>query len=159
MATTGMRCSTCGGELAGRSICPTCGTLVALERTIGHARQRAQSLFSDGLARVPRRLQTHHFLWLCALTPLVIVPPIVSLVSSIALMGRTDQRQRNPDLEWIATISMLNLMLSGLVLYRFHFSATEFLTYGYRSLWDLLHGVMPHVPKPTPNLIPVQQPT
>lgn len=108
----------------------------------------------QGAARMPRRLQTHHLLWLCALVPLAIVPPLLSLVASIALMGRSGQRA--DDLEWITTVSTLNILLSALVLYRFHFSPGELLGFLANGLLGHLLDLVPSTPRgPPAELTPV----
>ncbi len=152
MAVT--RCTTCGSQLATRGVCQNCGTLVGVELAVARARQRVHGIAMLGAARVPRRLQTHHLLWLCALIPLAIVPPVLSLVASIALMGRGGQR--TSDLEWIATVSMLNILLSGLILYRFHFSPGELFAYLANGLLGQLWELVPPAPRrPPAQLMPV----
>jgi hypothetical protein len=104
-------------------------------------------------ARVPRRLKTHHLLWLCALIPLAIIPPLLSLAASVALMGRRSQRAGEDNLEWIATVSMLNILLSGLILYRFHFSPSELFAYLANGLLGEFLDLVPLTPRRPPALL------
>jgi len=152
------RCTTCGSQLAAYGICPHCGSLIGVENVIRRVRGRLDALIETGAKRLPRRLSTLQFLWICALIPLVIVPPILSLLAAVTLMGRPRAARWDNQLEWIVTLSAINLLLSGLVLYRFHFSLGELGAYLRSGLFPLLLDMLPtapSAPQPPGQAMPV----
>jgi len=150
-------CSTCGTALSGRSICPRCGTLVGAEVAIASATARARSLIENQVARLGPFGPTQ-FLWVAAFTPIVMAPPIVSLVLSVGSMRRADRTARSANYEWIAIISLLNIILSGIVLYKFHFSPAELLDYALNLARSWIGHILPalpgHGPAP-PRIVPI----
>lgn len=142
-------CPTCGAVLDGRSICRRCGTLVALEFGVANIQGKAKSFLAARLAALPQRFRPHHFLWACAVMPLFIVPPLVSLVSSIASLRRPERNAAANDYEWIAIVSAINVILSGLVLYKFHFSVADVIDHIGDYLSAILHPVLPFIPDHT----------
>lgn len=153
------RCSTCGSELGGRSICPRCGTLVGVEMSLARLQSKGRALFDARIASIPQRLRPHHFLWACALMPVVMLPPLFSLMSAFVSMRRSqDGAGQDVSYEWIALISVLNIILSALILYKFHFSPAELASaIGglIRSGLQTLFNFIPHPASPTsPRLIP-----
>ena len=150
-------CSTCGADLGGRSICPRCGTLVAAEAGLARIQIKAKSFLDARLSALPTPGPAH-FLWICAFLPIVIAPPLVSLVISIASMRRRGEIVAKTNFEWIAIISAINLVLSGLILYKYHFSLPELSVYFAELLkdwlgkfWNILPGTRP----PSPRVIPI----
>jgi hypothetical protein len=149
------RCITCGAELHGRSICRSCGSLVGLETAITHVGRQVVRHVSTVRALAPTRLTLHHLLWVCASIPLLVGPALVSLCLSVLWMRSTRTRSYPNDLEWIATVAMLNLLLSGIILYRYQVSLTDFFAFLLHALrsWHLLP--FPPMPAETPSLTPV----
>jgi hypothetical protein len=130
-------CPTCGAGLGGKSICYRCGTLAGIESRVQKAKQSIAAFVQDRSSVLPRRFQAHHFLWLCAIVPLLIVPAAVSLVYALRSMRR-ENRSINADFEWIAIVAAINLVISGLLLYQFYFLINDFYTQGPENLRDLL---------------------
>lgn len=149
-------CSTCGTELGGRSICPRCGTLVGAEAALARIQTRAKNLIDNRLAALPA-FGPAHFLWVCAFIPIVMAPPLVSLGIAIASMRRRSGTIPAVDFEWIAIISAINVVLSGLILYKFHFSPSELSGYfinfakdWFGHFWNILPGAKPTPPRIIP---------
>ena len=148
-------CPTCGTALSGRSICPRCGTLVAAELVVSSAAAKARALIDNRIARLGT-FGPAQFLWVAAFTPIVIAPPLVSLAISVGAMRRGERSAAN--YEWIAIISLLNIVLSGIVLYKFHFSPAELLGYALDLLRSGLHKILPALPgsgAPPPRIVPI----
>src|SRR4051812_23286953 len=120
-----MNCPTCGADLNGRSICARCGTLAGAEFALSRIQSHARS-FVDAKLFVLSRLMAQHFLWACALMPIFVLPPLVSLTYAVILMRRSREASTS-NLEWLAIVSAVNLVVTGLILYKFHFSP-----------WDLM---------------------
>src|SRR4051812_44731579 len=129
-----LRCTTCGVPLEGRSICPSCGTLVGAELALAKFQMRAQTWIDSTLSALPRTFSAHHFLWACAVMPIFLIPPAVSLVAAVSSLRRTPTGQAS-HVEWLAMISALNIVLSLLILYKFHFSPTELFSYVSQFFW------------------------
>jgi len=151
------RCTTCGFEVGERLVCPNCGTLVAAERRLARMSATAQAYASQKLDALPRRITINHFLWACALMPVFVLPPAVSLAYALSSMRRpADSTKTN--CEWLAIISILNIALSLLLLYRLHFSPVEvalFIGGFVRALFrDVLHLLPGQGQPPQPRLIP-----
>ena len=149
-------CPTCGTDLGDRSICPRCGTLVGVEATMARVKFKAKDLINRRLAAIPA-FGPAHFLWVGAVIPVVIVPPLVSLVISVASMLRRGPIATSANFEWIAIASAINIVLSGLILYKFHFSPAELSGYfeGFvrdvlGRLWNSLPGSRPAAPRVIP---------
>ena len=132
------QCPTCGGNLSGRAICPRCGTLVAAEMRLARVQLRIRGFVDGHLAAFPKRIRPHHFLWACAIMPVFILPPLVSLVAAIRSLRRSGDALAEVNFEWIAIISALNIILSGIILYKFHFSPVEIAT----SLGDFFRSLV-----------------
>lgn len=150
-------CSTCGADLGGRSICPRCGTLVAAEAALARFQIKTKSFIDARVSAIPT-LGPTHFLWICAFVPIVIAPPLVSLVISITSMRRRGGDVAKTNFEWIAIISAINLVLSGLILYKYHFSPAELSGYAGGLLKDWLGKfwhILPGPPPSSPRVIPI----
>jgi len=150
-------CSTCGTALGGRSICPRCGTLVGAEIAVASAAAKARSLIESKIARLGP-FGPMQFLWVAAFTPIVIAPPLVSLAIAIGSMRRGERSAATANYEWIAIISLLNIILSGIVLYKFHFSPTELLGYALDLLRSWLGKIVPMLPgqgPAPPRIVPI----
>lgn len=149
-------CPTCGTTLNGRSICPRCGTLVGAELAVANATAKAKSLIDRQVGKLGS-LGPAHFLWIAAVIPVVIAPPLVSFAVSIISMRRPERAVNSVNYEWIAIISTVNLILSALILYKFHFSPTElhgFLVGVVRGLVDRIVPILPgQVPRP--RVVPI----
>jgi hypothetical protein len=150
-------CSTCGTDLGGRSICPRCGTLIGVEAAITRIQTKAKRLIDSWLAALPA-FGPAHFLWVGAVIPVVIAPPLVSLGIAIASMRRRSGNIPPVDFEWIAIVSAINIVVSGLILYRFHFSPAELAGYfgdimrdWLGKFWNVLPGSKPA----SPRIIPI----
>lgn len=142
--------------MGGRSICPRCGTLVGIEFAAARARSTVKSVIDRQVSRF-RPLQTTHFLWIAAFVPIVIVPPLISLGIALVSMRRADRPSERSNYEWIAIISVLNLLMSTLILYKFHFSLDELhgLLLGMiRSFIERIAPLMPGAPS-SPRVIPI----
>lgn len=88
--------------------------------------------------------------------PVFIIPPLVSLTASVVAMRKSDNHAYS--YEWIAIISLINLILSGLILYRFHFSPQELLAAISSVMRDGLRTIfffLPDQPPSSPRLTPV----
>lgn len=149
-------CPTCGADLGGRTICPRCGTLVAAEAALGRFRSKVTGFVDRRRAALPA-FGPAHFLWVCAFVPIVIAPPLVSLVVAIAAMRRRSGNVPLADYEWIAIISAVNIVLSGLILYKFHFSPAElsghFLDFAkdwLAKFWNMVPRLQPSSPRVIP---------
>jgi hypothetical protein len=110
----------------------------------------------DGLVQaIPRRLTISHFLWACALMPIFILPPLASLAYAVMLM-RDRGVPTGVNTEWLAIISLVNIALSLLLLYKLHFSPADvvgFLADFVRSLLRVFFHFNSGQP-PEPRLIP-----
>lgn len=133
---------------------------MSVELALARVQLRARQLFIERVTYLPRRLQPHHFLWVCAIIPVVIVPPLVSLILAIGGMRRSNSKSSDVNFEWIAIVSMLNVILSALFLYRFHFSPTEIMAYLADILLSFIREVAPYTPirEPPAKLTPVWLP-
>jgi len=153
----GPLCPTCGADLGGRSICARCGTLAGMEFGLARIQGRARHFYEGRIAPLPQRVRPHHFLWACALMPVFMLPPLVALVAAIGGMRKPGPAVTN--FEWIAIIAAVNLILSGLLLYKFHFSPAEisaFLHDVLRALIATIARYLPgHVAPPQPRMLPV----
>ncbi|MEJ2625737.1 MAG: hypothetical protein P8Z80_14705 [Pseudolabrys sp.] len=93
-------------------------------RDFGQRQLRARSFFDSKRLRLPS-ITGHHFLWACAVMPFFVLPPLVAVVSAtigLRRSGRIEDRSAN---EWIVIIALINIILSALILYRFHFSPVQ----------------------------------
>ena len=151
-------CPTCGTAMEGRSICPRCGTLVGAELAIAHAAGRVKSMLDHQVARL-RPTGPAQFLWVAAVIPVVLAPPLVSLAISVASMRRPQRAADPVNYEWIAIVSVLNIILSAIVLYKFHFAPAEVLAYALDLLrsWlgKVVHIIPGRTPQPSPRLVPI----
>jgi hypothetical protein len=149
------RCPTCGAQLAGKAICPRCGTLVAAELSLARFQGKARTFFEDRFASLPRRLTPYHFLWACACMPVFLLPPLVSFVFAIVSMRRAGGGQP-AGLEWLAIVALINIIISAIILYKFHFSPNELAVYFADHLRALLRSLLPFTPSPSgaPKLTP-----
>lgn len=150
------RCQTCGAAVEGRSICPRCGTLVALESSAAAIQLKVKTFINSQFAILPRTLLPHYFLWLCAVTPLLVLPAMMSLLVAIRSLRRTNGGAEANGLEWLAVISAINVVLSSLVIYKLHFSIVDFLSHlgsDLRAMFNY-HFLLPpgqeHSIRPTP---------
>lgn len=150
------RCPTCGTELGDRNICPRCGTLVGAELAISRIKGRARSLLDQRLPVLPP-IGPYHFLWACAFMPIVLLPPIVSFSVSISSMRKLDRGADAANFEWIAIISVINLVISAIILYKFHFSPAELTTYILSFVKYIIHSVSSFLPlqRSSPRLVPI----
>jgi hypothetical protein len=138
-------CPTCGASLEDHNVCPRCGTLVALELRIAKIRWRAKAFLNAQFMALPQSFFPHYFLWLCAIAPFLLLPPLVSLVISVVSMRRSSEHSGMNDVEWIAVVSAINIILSLLILYKFHFSVAEFVSY-LGSRLRMIFSVTPPFP-------------
>jgi hypothetical protein len=109
------------------------------------------------MAALPRRLTINHFLWLCAVMPVFVVPPIASLIFGIASMCREKNVPPNIHAEWLAIISFLNIVLSLLLLYKLHFSPYEVMAFIRDTLHWLLGSIFHFAPAghQAPRVVPI----
>lgn len=119
-----VRCPNCGAELGEASICQRCGSLPALEAAISNARIGLKGYVQQKWMLLPRRFQGQHFLWICAVIPLFILPPIFALVYSVVAM-RKERTPLGANFEWVAVLSAVNIVVSALILYKLHFVAND----------------------------------
>ena len=152
-------CSTCGAALRGSSICSHCGTLIGVELVLSRMRSRARSFLELCRHSIPT-VKPHHFLWACALMPLFILPPLFSLVLSVVAMRAPKESSMHSTQEWIAIVSLVNMVLSGLMLYKFHFSPAEILGALVSLLSAIARGLLNLVPiggtpAPGPRITPI----
>src|SRR3569832_342958 len=103
------------------------------------------------------QIRPYHFLWACAFVPIVLLPPLVSFLVSISSMRKRSGGAEFSNFEWIAIVSTLNIIMSGIVLYKFHFSHSELAAYlisFVEYMIDSLSSVLP-IQRGTPRLIPI----
>jgi hypothetical protein len=152
------RCPTCGADLHGSAICSRCGTLASFEIGLARARARAGSSFREFLQRVlPARIEARHFLWVCALVPFSFFPPLLSLAYAVfSLRGNRYSNAEKNGFEWLAIISLLNIIVSALALYSFHFAYSEMLVAFFQHLKNIFEfKFSPIQHAPPPKLLPV----
>ena len=151
------RCTTCGTEIGTRLICPNCGTLVAAERRLAKMTTTVQTYASQKFEALPRRITAGHFLWACALMPVFVLPPVVSLVLAILSMRQKSDAPAHVNVEWLAIISLLNIGLSLLLLYKLHFSPQEIAVYFTDLFRSFLQSIFHFIPTPQrgPRVIPI----
>lgn len=143
-----LHCSTCGAELTGRTVCSRCGTLVGLEAGLASLRNRLQRRLDDGVLAFRGALQPIHFLWACALVPIFVLPPCVSLVMAVKAMRGAESRSASSH-EWVALVSALNIVVSLLFLYKLHFSPAEVVVWLSAWMRWLLNWITgPFAPRP-----------
>lgn len=152
-----VRCSTCGAATDGRAICPRCGTLLGVERSLSKITSSARSFTADRLHALPRRLTINHFLWLCAVMPVVVVPPVASLIFAILSMRQRENAAPGISTEWLGIVSFLNIVLSLLLLYKLHFSPFEIAGFVRDSFYWLMRSIFHVVPgvHQSPRVIPI----
>ncbi|MBM3529343.1 MAG: hypothetical protein FJX62_14730 [Alphaproteobacteria bacterium] len=128
-----------------------------MEHRIARSSTRVRVFLDETLAKLPARIRPHHFLWICAFVPIFLLPPFVSLAAAIAEMRRTNVGA-NSSYEWIALVSALNIILSGLFLYKYHFSPSEIaaIAIGFlRSAVNILLQMLPIPQSPPAKIIPI----
>ena len=151
------QCPTCGAALEGRAVCAHCGTLVSIEFALSRAKTRGRNFIDVKIQSLGRELRPHHFLWACAVVPFFILPPLVSLIFAIGSLRRTNAAERIGGLEWMAVIAAINIVLSVLVLAKFHFSLQDLAAF----VGDIIRSVfsafmrLPNPPPAGPKLTPV----
>jgi hypothetical protein len=111
-----------------------CGTLVAVEQWIKRLKSTFHNRFVDWSLRLPKRLEVHHLLWICAVVPLFVVPALISFTYSFTALCRGRENAKI-NFEWVAIISAVNILISAMVLYKCHFELQTF-------VWHLPHKVM-----------------
>jgi hypothetical protein len=149
------RCPNCGAELGKVSICQRCGSLPALEAAISKAKIGLTGYAQQKWLLLPQRFQGRHFLWLCAVIPLFILPPVFALVYSVVAM-RKQQTPLSADFEWIAILSAVNIIVSAMVLYKLHFAANDLISSFSEMLQSALRRwFLFEAPRPTVKPMPV----
>jgi hypothetical protein len=150
-------CPTCGAVLNGRSVCGRCGSLAAAEALIGRTRFRVRSFLDRQIFNARLQFRLHHFLWLCAVVPLVFLPPLFALGYSFISIRRDVETDKGAAYEWIAILSAINLIISVLVLYQFKFSPNDLAAYVADSFDHLRYQFFPfRPPQPSPpRLTPI----
>jgi hypothetical protein len=64
-------------------------------------------------------------LWACALMPLFVVPPLVSLVYALTAMRRRKKSPFHINEEWLAIVSALNIVISVVAWMKFNAVAAD----------------------------------
>jgi len=64
-------------------------------------------------------------LWIFALVPLLILPPVVSLVYAVLTLRKDLPSVRSSNLDWLIIISALNIFVSLTLWAKFHFAGAE----------------------------------
>lgn len=124
----GVTCPTCGSEYNGRAICSHCGTIVGVDLKINQMRGDAYSFISRQRSRLPKRMEMHHVVWLCAIVPLTILPPILSLLYACLVLRKGDAPKVAIDWQWLAIISIMNIVLSTIIWSKFNFAVGEIMS-------------------------------
>lgn len=111
-------CPSCAAQMQANSlICPRCGGFPEVER----ARHAATDLINRGFGRFrggvrSRRISRSVLLWVLALTPLLIGPPLIALVL-VAVIARRERASLTPgqtlNLAAVVLASLANLGLSA----------------------------------------------
>jgi hypothetical protein len=143
--------------LGGRSICPRCGTLVGAEAALARMQIKARSFVDTRLSALPA-FGPAHFLWACAFMPVVMAPPLVSLVIAIASLRGRGGDVAKTNFEWIAIISAINLIISSLILYKYHFSPAELFGHLAGLMKDWLGkfwSILPESKPSSPRIVPI----
>jgi hypothetical protein len=91
-----------------RTVCPSCGSIVPLEVFWRRSVRFVRNLF--GKSPRPRAATV---LWLLALSPILIVPPLIAIGLALGPSGRTKSSFHRLA---IVTISILNILLSVTIL-------------------------------------------
>lgn len=136
--TEAVRCPVCGADLGGNFVCHRCGTLVGVEMILRRVASVARAFVAGQSAKLPQRIQAYHFLWACALIPLFVLPPLVSLGYSVRAMRRAGGGRFDANFEWIAIISAINIVVSVLVLYKLHLVISDLTAHGEGLLRALI---------------------
>lgn len=125
-----VRCPSCGGPLdsAGRR-CTVCGGIVQIETVAFEARRSAGRL-ADDLLQKARTFDSGRILWIFALTPLLIGPPLIAVGLSWFGYSKGSSRQ-----EWLILFALANILLSAL----FWLQAGEYAAGIVRDSLDWLH--------------------
>jgi hypothetical protein len=154
---SGARCSTCGADVGGRAICSHCGTLLGVERGVAKVRSSIRAYVAARMQALPRRLTINHFLWLCAVMPVFVLPPLASLAFAVVSLKKKGNTAPGLDSEWLAIVSLLNVVLSLLLLYKLHFSPVEVAAFFRDLVESLLRSIFHVVPgnPPKPRVIPI----
>jgi hypothetical protein len=109
------------------------------------------------MATLPRRLTINHFLWLCAVMPVAILPPLASLIFAAVSIRQRDNATPGINAEWLAIVSFLNIVLSLLLLYKLHFSPYEIVGFIRDFFYWLVRSIFHVVPggQSSPRVIPI----
>lgn len=89
--------------------------------------------------------------------PVFVVPPLASLIFAILSMRQKENTAVSIQSDWLAIISLLNIVLSLLLLYRLHFSPHEVVAF-VRDLVNWALGSILHVipgGHKVPGVIPI----
>jgi hypothetical protein len=122
------RCPTCAADLDGKVMCPRCGSLPGIEAYFQQTKGNIDRFVSSKKAAIlPSRFEAQHFLWACAIIPLFVLPPLVSLTYAVVAMRKPANQSVQANFEWIAIISAINIVVSILLLYKLHFLAGDLL--------------------------------
>jgi hypothetical protein len=127
-------CPTCGTPLQGQPVCSRCGTLIALEARLARAQSRVGAFYHRTRRALVEHMDGRRFLWACAVVPMFIVPPLVSLSYSIASMRRSSDVGQRHGYEWMLLISAINIILSVLILVKFREIALDQIAHLFQAI-------------------------
>ena len=154
---THSRCPTCAAELENNSVCYRCGTLPGVEAAVRNAKRSVGTYWEEKTSGLTRGFKSHHLLWILAIIPFFMLPPLAALIYAIAAMRKRDG-QAKTNVEWLAIISAVNLVVSALLLYKFYFVFHDLLLQGPDLLRAFIRrwlGTVGPDPRPPVKTTPV----
>lgn len=139
------RCPSCGSALNDRAlVCGSCGAVISIEIGSLLLRNQASALSRRLLVVLGRRAAVT---WGLALFPFLIAPPLIAL---LMLRRRADSGLRDGDRSLVATVAIVNIILSVMF---WHWIGATALGLG-SALWSLLKSLGATVaPVARPTLI------
>ena len=151
------QCPTCGSGVNERAVCSHCGTLVTAELEIARIRNEGSKFLHRQLDRLPKRIEPHHLIWVCALMPLIVLPPVFSLMYAIFMMRKGDKSLQSSNLDWLAILSALNIFFSIVLWAKFHFAGIELFTALFQSIKSFADALLSWLTfeRPTAKVIPI----
>lgn len=111
------RCPCCSlpFQSPNKIICPSCKNIIPLER-INLAITKYFVAYFEAL-RTSRELRFRFVIWILALLPFSLIPPLVVVMLALFHRGTIiDNKKQIFDLTWPATIAIINIIISATLL-------------------------------------------
>lgn len=104
-------CPSCGSVLnPGTISCPSCGGVLAVEDMFG----RLKRSIADQAFKLPDQPRTKLLLWLLAVTPVTIVPPLILIFLGFLLHQQS--KEENQVTPTMILVAVCNIILSAIIL-------------------------------------------